>query len=98
MKIGVGLKIARFLINARSAAMVDGTIECREIDHLLAEGKQEPERIFEVLGRRGEVPAAIREMAARYAEGLAAYRQRLWPAAAAAFAAALQAVRGRAQS
>ena len=82
----------RFLVNARTAEMAADTIECREVDQLLVEGKQEPERIFEVLGRRGEVPAVVREMAERYAEGLAFYRQRSWQAASAAFTAALQAV------
>jgi len=82
----------RFLVNARTAEMADDTIECREIDRLLVKGKQEPERVFEVLGRRGEVPAAVREMADRYAEGLAFYRQRVWLSATAAFSAALQAV------
>jgi adenylate cyclase len=82
----------RFLVSARTAAMVSETIECRELDQLRVEGKQDPEHIFEVLGRRGEVPAAVREMTQYYAEGLAAYRQRSWQAAAAAFAAALQAV------
>jgi class 3 adenylate cyclase len=80
----------RFLVSARTAALAQDSIECREIDQLRVEGKLDPERIFEVLGRRGEVPAATREMAERYAEGLAAYRQRAWPAATAAFAAALK--------
>ena len=82
----------RFLVNARTAEMARGSIECREIDLILVEGKQEPERIFEVLGRQGEVAAPVREMAQHYAEGLAAYRKRAWPAATAAFAAALHAV------
>lgn len=82
----------RILISARTAMLAGETIECREVDQLLVEGKQEPEHIFEVLGRRGEVPAAVREMAARYAEGLACYRQMSWAAATAAFTAALQAV------
>jgi class 3 adenylate cyclase len=82
----------RFLVNARTATMASDAIEFREVDQLRVEGKQDPEHIFEVLGRRGEIPAPVSEMAKHYAQGLAAYRQRAWQAAAAAFAAALQAV------
>ena len=82
----------RFLVSARTAAMAADLIEFREIDQLLVEGKQEPEHIFEVLGRRGEVSAPVLEMAQRYAEGLSAYRRQSWRAAAAAFAGALEAV------
>ena len=38
-----------------------------------------------LLGRRGEVDASILELAERFAEGLAAYRQRVWSDAEAAF-------------
>jgi adenylate cyclase len=82
----------RFLVSARTAALVSETIECREVDQLRVDGKQDPERIFEVLGRRGELPAPVREMTQHYAEGLAAYRHRSWKKAAVAFAAALEAV------
>jgi hypothetical protein len=56
------------------------------------EGKQEPQHVYEVLGRRGELPLPVLAMAERFAEGLADYRGRNWQAAAAAFKAALEAV------
>ena len=56
------------------------------------EGKQEPERVFEVLGRKGEITAPVQAMAERFAEGLAAYRRRAWPDAERALRAALEAV------
>ena len=69
----------------------DSTI-FREIDRLLVEGKQEPELVFEVLGRKGEISPSIQAMAERFAEGLAAYRARNWRSAIAAFDSALEAV------
>ena len=82
----------RFLVSARTAALAGESIECREIDKLRVEGKQDPEQIYEVLGRRGEITDSVREMIRHYAEGLAAYRQQSWQVASTAFTAALRAV------
>jgi adenylate cyclase len=81
-----------FLVNARTAEMASDSIVFREIDRLLVEGKQEPELVFEVLGRSGEISPSIQAMAERFAEGLAAYRGRNWRLAVAAFNSALEAV------
>src|SRR5262249_48761021 len=48
---------SRFLVSARTAEMAAEVFAFRELDLLLVEGKQEPERIFEVLGRKGELSA-----------------------------------------
>ncbi len=82
----------RFLVSARTAEAAAEAMAFREIDLLLVEGKQEPERVFEVLGRRGEISPPVRTLAERFAEGLAAYRRRAWPDAERAFLAALEAV------
>jgi class 3 adenylate cyclase len=82
----------RFLVNARTAEMAGEVLVFREIDQLLVEGKQEPQHVYEVLGRRGELPPPILAMMERFAEGLVDYRGRNWQAAAAAFKAALEAV------
>jgi class 3 adenylate cyclase len=84
----------RFLANARTAEMADDLFEFREIDLILVDGKQEPEHVFEVVGRRGELAPALRRLIERFAEGLAAYRRRAWEEAAGAFNAALKAVPG----
>jgi adenylate cyclase len=84
----------RFLVNARTAEMAAGLCEFREIDLILVDGKQEPEHVFEVIGRRGELAPALSILVERFAEGLAAYRRRAWGEAAAAFIAALEAVPG----
>jgi class 3 adenylate cyclase len=80
------------LVNARSAELAAETIVFREIDLLLVEGKQDPQKVFEVLGRKGELPQAMVRLAEHYAEGLAAYRGRAWTEAEAAFRAALAVV------
>lgn len=82
----------RFLVSARTAEMAAAAITFREIDLLLVEGKREPERVFEALGRKGEIAAPVQAMAERFAEGLAAYRRRAWPDAERAFRAALEAM------
>ena len=81
-------------MNARTAEMAASLFEFREIDLILMEGKQEPERVFEVTGRRGELTPTVRTLLDRFAEGLAAYRRRAWPEAVAAFNAAMEAVPG----
>jgi adenylate cyclase len=82
----------RFLVNARTAGMAGDSIFFREIDRLVVEGKREPELVFEVLGRKGEISPSIEAMADRFSEGLAAYRARNWRSAVAAFDSALEAV------
>jgi class 3 adenylate cyclase len=82
----------RFLVSTRTAEMASEVLVFREIDQLLVEGKQEPQHVYEVLGRRGELPQPVLAMAERFAEGLADYRGRNWKAAATAFKAALEAV------
>jgi class 3 adenylate cyclase len=82
----------RFLVNVRTTEMAGDVLVFREVDQLLVEGKQEPQHVYEVLGRRGELPSPVLAMAERFAEGLADYRGRNWKAAATAFKAALDAV------
>ena len=82
----------RFLVGARTVEMAGEALVFREIDQLLVEGKHEPQHVYEVLGRQGEVPLPILAMAEHYAQGLADYRERNWQAAKAAFKAALEAV------
>ncbi len=82
----------RILANEATAARTAGAIEVREIDAILVVGKTEPERIYEVLGRKGDVDPARLALRGRFAAGLAAYRRQAWPEAEAAFTAALELV------
>jgi adenylate cyclase len=84
----------RVLLNAHTAERVRDTMALREIDSILVVGKSEPERIFELLGRMGQVPAEVEEGAARFAEGLAAYRGGAWDKARADFEACRTAMPG----
>ncbi|MHB1219714.1 MAG: adenylate/guanylate cyclase domain-containing protein [Alphaproteobacteria bacterium] len=77
----------RVLLNAHTAERVRDTMVLREIDSILVVGKSEPERIFELLGRVGQVPAEVMEGTARFAEALEAYRGGAWDKARADFEA-----------
>jgi len=47
----------RVLISEATNDLAADTVETREIDSVLVVGKTEPQRIFELLGRKGEVAA-----------------------------------------
>ncbi len=62
----------------------------REIDSLLVVGKQEPQKVFEVLGPSSQEGAERHRIAGLYAKGLAAYRSCAWAEAEMAFRACLK--------
>lgn len=64
-------------------------IEARELDLVRVVGKSEPERIFELLGRKGEVDQKTLTMRDNFEKGLAHYRERDWAAARECFEACL---------
>jgi adenylate cyclase len=55
-------------------------------------GQTQPQGVFEIMGRKGELTPAQVELRTRYSEGLAAYRARNWNEARRAFTIALEAV------
>lgn len=65
-------------------------IEVREIDLIRVKGKAAPERVFELLARRGELSEAQERLRGAFLAGLEAYRARDWAAATARFEAALE--------
>ncbi|MBR1274405.1 adenylate/guanylate cyclase domain-containing protein [Bradyrhizobium sp. AUGA SZCCT0283] len=80
---------------SEAAIMAAGdAVESREVDRLTVVGQTQPEAVFEIIGRAGELTEPQRMLLARYAEGLAAYRARHWDEARQAFQAALEAVPG----
>ena len=79
--------ISERVFNAASAA-----IEVREIDRVVVAGQTRSERIFEILGRKGELVPQQLTSRDRYLEGLAAYRERKWDDALRALGASLVAV------
>jgi adenylate cyclase len=79
----------RVLISAATADSVRDTLEIREIDSLLVVGKQEPQKVFTVVGRKGQLRPDQASLLETWAEGLAAYRRCDWAKAAGAFDACL---------
>ncbi|HEY1234627.1 MAG TPA: adenylate/guanylate cyclase domain-containing protein [Candidatus Binatia bacterium] len=78
------------LVNAMTRAMAHDFYEFREIDLILVVGKEEPEQVFEVIGRRGEVAQSMLDLAERFALGLAAYRRQAWTEATTAFGSCVE--------
>jgi adenylate cyclase len=56
-------------------------VEVRELDFVTVVGKTEPVRIFELLGRVGEITPDTLELRELFADALAAYRERDWDGA-----------------
>ena len=82
------------LVSEPTVAAARDAIEFREIDRLVVVGQTHPEAVFEIMGRKGELPPERLSLQKRYSEGLAAYRARRWDDARHAFRAALEVVPG----
>ena len=82
----------RNLISERVLTGASAAIEVREIDRVVVAGQTRSERIFEILGRKGELVPQQLTSRDKYLEGLAAYRERKWDDALRAFGASLEAV------
>jgi len=82
----------RVLVSAATIAGAADAIEAREIDRVVLLGQTQPQALFEIMGRKGELTPAQVELRTRFSEGLAAYRARRWDEALRAFAAALESV------
>ena len=82
----------RNLISERVLTGASAAIEVREIDRVVVAGQTRSERIFEILGRKGELVPQQLTSRDKYREGLASYRERKWDDALRAFGASLEAV------
>src|SRR5262249_46351597 len=82
----------RLLVNATTMEMAREAFEFREVDSVLVVGQADPQAIFDPLGPRGQVSQPVLDLAAQFAAGLAAYRQRAWRDAEAAFRHCLELV------
>ena len=83
---------SRILVSEATVAGAADAIEAREIDRVVLLGQTEPQAVFEIMGRKGELTAAQTELLTHFSEGLVAYRARRWDEALRAFAAALESV------
>ena len=83
---------SRILVSEATVAGAADAIEAREIDRVVLLGQTEPQAVFEIMGRKGELTAAQTELLTHFSEGLVAYRARRWDEGLRAFAAALESV------
>ena len=60
---------------------------CRELDSVAVKGKAKPAKIYELLGRDGQVPEQTLQMARAFSQGLSAYKKRQWDQAHRIFSA-----------
>ncbi len=67
-------------------------VEARRLDIIRVVGKNEPIQVFELLGRKGELPDYMMEMLSKYYEGLELFSARDWKGARIAFRAGLKIV------
>ena len=84
----------RVLISEETSRFAADLVETREIDQVLVVGKTEPQRIFELLGRKGEVASEGLTLRDAFGEALAAYRRKNWEEARAGFQGCLEIVPG----
>ncbi|UQD69015.1 HAMP domain-containing protein [Bradyrhizobium japonicum] len=84
----------RILISQASADAIGSSCELREIDRLAVAGQSAPQAIFEVMSKAHGLSVPQQSLRTHYAEGLAAYRDRRFDEARAAFNTALEAVPG----
>jgi len=68
-------------------------VETRELDLIRVVGKEEPVRIFEILGEKGELREDMREALPLYSEGLTHYRNLRWEEALQSFEKVLEIVK-----
>jgi class 3 adenylate cyclase len=79
----------RALISEATNRFAIDSIETREIDSVLVVGKTEPQRIFELLGRKGEVADERLALRDAFVVALEAYRGKAWDEACAGFQSCL---------
>ena len=78
------------LINDECFRLAEHDIEVREIDLVKVYGKSEPVRIYELLGKAGEVDATTAQLRDAFAPALQSYRDRDWGPAGEQFQACLR--------
>jgi adenylate cyclase len=73
------------ILSEETYRLAQPVIEVRELDLLTVVGKTEPVRIYEAMGRSGELGPEVTKLCELFAQGLAAYRRQDWDEAEAHF-------------
>jgi class 3 adenylate cyclase len=68
----------RNLVSERTVAAAGVAFEVREIDRVVVAGQTNSEKIFEILGRKGELAPQQLLSRDKYLDGLGAYREQRW--------------------
>ncbi|HET9687683.1 MAG TPA: adenylate/guanylate cyclase domain-containing protein [Pseudolabrys sp.] len=82
------------LVSEATIAAAGTAIEAREIDQLVVVGQTVAQKVFEIIGREGELNEKQLTMRSWYSKGLTAYRARNWDEARRAFQSALEVAPG----
>jgi adenylate cyclase len=78
------------ILTEETYRLSQNVIEARELDLVTVPGKTEPVRIYEAMGRAGELGEKDMKLRSLFGEGLAAYRRQDWDEAQAHFESCLQ--------
>ena len=75
----------QILITEATSLLLNENIVTREIDTIVVPGKNEANKVFEIMGMKGMMSAELMDLKEKFAQGLAAYRSRDWKNALQAF-------------
>ncbi len=78
------------MISENTYEQARDVVEARELDLIRVVGRREPVRVYELLGRKGELDSGRAELAERYRDALAAYRAQRFEAALEGFQQVLE--------
>jgi len=82
----------RILVSESTVESAGAFIEAREVDRIVTLGQTQPQAVFEIMARKGELTSSQIDLRNRFSDGLAAYRAQHWDDARRNFEAALLAV------
>ncbi len=80
------------MISESTYERVKDIVDVRELDLIRVVGKDQPIKVYELLGKKGTLPDYMYEMLKKYNEGLTLFRERQWDDAQSAFKAGLKIV------
>jgi len=78
------------ILSEETYRLSQNVIEARELDLVTVVGKTEPVRIYEAMGRAGDLADKETKLRSLYSDGLAAYRRQDWDEAQGHFESCLQ--------